>query len=483
MKSNHFENKLKHYQYSLYAITDRSWTQNETLESQVEKAIKGGVTIIQIREKGIDTTEFITRAKRIQAITNAYNIPLIINDDVYVAKEIQASGVHIGQNDMSLYDARQILGEQAIIGVSVHTVEEALKAEAEGATYIGVGALFQTDTKQDACVLAQNTVQNITRAVTIPVVGIGGITLNNLDQLKETGLSGISVISAIFAQADIQLASQKLLEKTQTVLALKTKTLPKILTIAGSDCSGGAGIQADLKTITAHGMYGMSVITALTAQNTKGVFGIQETPAAFVTKQLEVIFSDIKPDAIKIGMVSSAEIITAISEFLIQHKEHLKQVVIDPVMVSTSGSKLLSDEALLKLKTQLLPLASLITPNLPEAEILSGMAITNRNEMMAAAQQISRFYQGHILIKGGHLASCSDDLLFYENHYQWFEQKKIFTENTHGTGCTLSSALACNLAAGKDIFSSVKHAKAYVTGAIYSGLELGGGNGPLNHIW
>jgi hydroxymethylpyrimidine/phosphomethylpyrimidine kinase len=255
----------------------------------------------------------------------------------------------------------------------------------------------------------------------------------------------------------------------------------KVLSIAGSDCSGGAGIQADLKTITAHKMYGMSVITALTAQNTTGVSGIYDVNPEFVAKQLDMVFTDIFPDAVKIGMVSNHEIIEIIADKLLEHKA--KRVVLDPVMLATSGSRLLSGDALQSLITKLLPLAEVITPNIPEAEALCGFPITDKADMQRAAKQIAMFYSGSILIKGGHLSGHSDDLLYSKGEYQWFHQERIENPNTHGTGCTLSSALACNLAAGKEIIEAVARAKAYITGALHAGLKLGYGNGPINHCW
>lgn len=257
--------------------------------------------------------------------------------------------------------------------------------------------------------------------------------------------------------------------------------MKKVLTIAGSDCSGGAGIQADLKTIAAHKMYGMSAITALTAQNTTGVYGILESTPEFLANQLDCIFTDIFPDAVKIGMVSSAPLIRIIAQKLRQYAP--KNIVVDPVMISTSGSKLLADDAAGELCQQLLPLATLLTPNLPEAEVLSGLRICSEEDMIAAAQKIAQIYPCAILVKGGHFGSSADDLLYISGECHWFRSARIQTKNTHGTGCTLSSAIACNLAAGDSLPDSVLHAKKYVGGALADGLNLGAGNGPLNHCY
>lgn len=254
-----------------------------------------------------------------------------------------------------------------------------------------------------------------------------------------------------------------------------------VLSIAGSDSSGGAGIQADIKTITAHKLYAMTAITALTAQNTTGVFGISESTAEFVGMQLDAIFTDITPDAVKIGMVSNKEIIECIAQKLTAY--NAKNIVLDPVMISTSGRTLLSEDAIETLISELIPLAAIITPNIPEAEYLSGISIYSKSDMEKAARIISEKYKGNILIKGGHLATSSDDLLYSNEEIIWYSCNRISNPNTHGTGCTLSSAIACNLASGFNIQESIESAKEYITGAINTNLDLGKGNGPLNHCW
>ena len=255
--------------------------------------------------------------------------------------------------------------------------------------------------------------------------------------------------------------------------------MKKILTIAGSDCSGGAGIQADIKTIVAHKMYAMSAITALTAQNTTGVYGIVDVSPDFVKQQLEVIFTDIIPDAIKIGMVSNIEIIKVIGEMIVKYKAD--NIVVDPVMVATSGSKLMSKGAKEELINTLFPLAKVITPNIPEAEMLCGFNIKNNEDMERAAEMISKLVKGAVLIKGGHSVEDANDLLYHNNNNIWIRGKRINNNNTHGTGCTLSSAIACNLANNKQMQKSVFLAKTYINKALQYGLDLGTGNGPLNH--
>jgi hydroxymethylpyrimidine/phosphomethylpyrimidine kinase len=253
------------------------------------------------------------------------------------------------------------------------------------------------------------------------------------------------------------------------------------LTIAGSDSSGGAGIQADIKTMTALGIYGMSAITALTAQNTTGVTDIMEVTPEFLGKQLDSIFTDIYPDAVKIGMVSSAGLIKTISEKLKYY--NARNIVVDPVMISTSGSKLLQDDAIKTLKDTLLRQAILLTPNIPEASVLSGISIANETDMIKAAEIISNQFGCAVLCKGGHRVNDANDLLYYDHKYKWFMGERIDNENTHGTGCTLSSAIACGLAKGMDLDASILMAKDYLTGALKAMLNLGKGNGPINHMW
>ena len=254
----------------------------------------------------------------------------------------------------------------------------------------------------------------------------------------------------------------------------------KVLTIAGSDCSGGAGIQADLKTMTALGIYGMSVITALTAQNTTGVSGIADVESDFVAQQIDAVFADIRPDAVKIGMVSNSSLISTISEKL---KEYGAQnIVVDPVMVSTSGSRLLKDDAADALIEMLIPLAEMITPNIPEAEVLSGIRITDREGMKEAARIITRSTGTNTLIKGGHFHKGADDLLVRRDGTEkWFLAARIDNPNTHGTGCTLSSAIACGLAEGLTAEESVRAAKNYIIETLKTGLDLGRGRGPVDH--
>lgn len=257
---------------------------------------------------------------------------------------------------------------------------------------------------------------------------------------------------------------------------MKVKTA---LTIAGSDCSGGAGIQADIKTMTMNGVYAMSAITALTAQNTTGVRGIQEAAPVFLKEQLDAVFEDIYPDAVKIGMVSSSELICVIADRLRHYGA--KNIVVDPVMVATAGSSLIKTDAVQTLASELLPLSVLVTPNIPEAEVLSDLSIRSKEDMEKAAKYIGDTYSCAVLLKGGHNINDANDLLYTDGSLCWFEGKRINNSNTHGTGCTLSSAIASNLAKGYSLADSVKRSKDYISGALAAMLDLGKGSGPMMH--
>ncbi len=269
--------------------------------------------------------------------------------------------------------------------------------------------------------------------------------------------------------------------KTMLIKENKTMKLKTVLTIAGSDCSGGAGIQADLKTMTMNGVYGMSAITALTAQNTIGVSAIQESTPDFLRQQIDSIFEDIYPDAVKIGMVSSSELIRVIADRLKYYNAN--NIVVDPVMIATSGSALMKNDAVKTLIEELLPVSALVTPNIPEAQILSELTIETKDDMIAATKQIGDNYHCAVLLKGGHNINDANDLLYANGELIWFEGKRINNPNTHGTGCTLSSAIASNLAKGFSLTKSVHRAKDYISDALAAMLDLGKGSGPINHAF
>ena len=460
----------------LYAVTDRSWLkERESLAHAVEKALKGGVTMVQLREKECGTEELIKLAREVKAVCGRYKVPLLINDNIEAAKVAGADGVHLGQNDRSPREARAILGDQAIIGVTAKTIGQARKAKEDGANYIGTGAVFSTSTKSDAIGIPHERITEIKNAVDIPMTAIGGISLENAGSLKGRGMDGIAVVSALFAADDIEQAARERKKKAYEI----TGKMPVALTIAGSDSCGGAGIQADLKTFTANGVFGESVVTAVTAQNTRGVMGIYDIPKEGVSAQLDAVFSDIFPDAVKVGMVSSTAIIQKIAEKLKTYRPRF--VVVDPVMVSTSGSRLLAEDAITALTKDLFPLADLLTPNLHEAQLLCGMKIQTKEDMVLAARNMVSAYRTAVLIKGGHLNHTSDDLYYDGQELAWFPGEKIENHNTHGTGCTLSSAIAAGLAKDMGMLESIKKAKEYISGAIAYGLNLGQGHGPMWH--
>ncbi len=257
--------------------------------------------------------------------------------------------------------------------------------------------------------------------------------------------------------------------------------LPTVLTIAGSDCSGGAGIQADIKTMTVNGVYAMSAITALTAQNTTGVCGIMEVTPDFLGQQLDAVFEDIYPDAVKIGMIPSVCLLEMTAEKLKQYKA--QNIVVDPVMVASSGARLMEEAAVSLLKQKLLPITSLITPNIPEAEFLTSTSVHSKEDMSAAAKQLGEQYDCAVLVKGGHSAQDASDVLYVDGKLHWFAGSRIKNNNTHGTGCTLSSAIAASLARGFSMEESVQRAKEYLSGALSAMLDLGEGSGPLHHAY
>ena len=255
--------------------------------------------------------------------------------------------------------------------------------------------------------------------------------------------------------------------------------MKKVLTIAGSDSGGGAGIQADLKTMTMNGVFAMSAVTALTAQNTTGVQGIFEVSPEFLRRQLDSVFTDLRPDAVKIGMVASSALAEAIAERLRFYGA--ERIVVDPVMVATSGAKLITEEAIDTLKKSLFPLATVLTPNIPEAEVLCGLPIRNEQDMEKAAAAIGETYRSAVLLKGGHQVNDANDLLYADGRLEWFRGKRIPNPNTHGTGCTLSSAIASNLAKGFSLEESIGRSKEYISGALAAMLDLGQGSGPMAH--
>lgn len=460
---------------NIYAITDRECLKGKDMKLQVELAVQGGATMIQLREKNISTEKLAEIAAELVTVCHKHGVKLIVNDDWKAAVLSGADGVHIGLEDASVAEIRANTDTAFIIGATAKTVEQAKKAQAQGASYIGVGAVFSSPTKKNAVRITPAELREICRSVSIPAVAIGGITKDNMWGLRGCGNRGIAVVSAVFGADNPYTAAKELAETWKKVYNTRTA-----LTIAGSDCSGGAGIQADIKTMQAHNVYAMSVITALTAQNTTGVTGIHSVPPEFIAQQIDMVFSDIRPDAVKIGMISSPETAEAIADRLKYWKA--ENIVVDPVAAATSGADLSSASAYKKVKDLLFPIAALVTPNIPEAELITGIKINDLKDMYESAKIIAEKYGCNVLCKGGHLKDSADDLLYRNNgKYKWFEGRKIDNPNTHGTGCTLSSAVASNLAKGYIYEKAVMYAKEYISCALLSQINLGSGNGPLNH--
>lgn len=470
----------------LYFITDSTDYDEETFLTRVEQALRGGVTVVQIREKTRNAKDFTALAGKVHELTKRYGVPLIVDDRIDVALAVSAEGVHVGQSDIPVDTARRLMGDDRIVGATAKTVSQALEAYDLGADYIGVGAVYPTSTKLDTCVTKPETIRAIAEAVPIPVNAIGGLTADNLDILNGIPIAGICVVSAIMKADDPEQAARELLKKAAALagdrkrfIGIERKGMRTALSIAGSDSSGGAGIQADIKTMTMNGVYAMTAITALTAQNTTGVRAIEEVAPGFLAQQIDAVFEDIRPDAVKIGMVASAELIRVIADRLRFYKA--ENVVVDPVMVATSGSSLLKNDAVDAMVKELLPLASVITPNIPEAEVLSGERIAGEEDMVKAAERIGKACGCAVLLKGGHSVSDANDLLYAKGSFRWFRGQRIDNPNTHGTGCTLSSAIASNLAKGFSLSDAVERAKEYISGALAAQLDLGEGSGPMKH--
>lgn len=458
----------------LYLITDNN--QDGKLLIKVKAALTGGAKIVQYRAKEILPDERREMAENLKSLCSEHEAQLIINDLPELAHDIDADGVHLGQEDMSIIQARQILGHQKLIGVSTHSVDEALKAEAHGADYIAIGTIFPTGSKDDTSLVGLKTLSKVRKAVRIPVVAIGGITPDGAFEALEAGADAIAVISGIMADVDPARAA-----KEYSLLFNRNKPAPngKVLTIAGSDCSGGAGIQADLKTITLLGSYASSVLTALTAQNTLGVSDTYMVHTKFVMQQLEAVLDDIGTDTVKTGMLSWGGIVSRVAKVI---EERSLLAVVDPVMVAKGGEPLLDKEAHDSLISRLLPQSYLLTPNLPEVEIITGIEPRTVAEMAEVGQYIQELGARNVLIKGGHLSGDATDVLLLGDTVHHLTSQRFDTINTHGTGCTLSAAIATFLAQGYPLKRAVERGKRFISLAIEHSVQIGRGHGPVNHI-
>ncbi len=458
----------------LYLITDHG----DRLSERVDEALAGGVSVLQYRNKEKDYPSRLAEALELRKMCASRGVTFIVNDDPHLAVESGADGVHLGQEDGNVKEARGILGPTKIIGISTHSLEEAVKAETEGADYIGFGSMYPTGSKEVKYMPGPGLLNSAKAAVTVPVVAIGGITRDNAGPVIDAGADAIAVISAVLSHPEPGLAATEL-----SLLFNRRKPFPRgsVLTVAGSDSGGGAGIQADIKTITLLGSYASSAVTALTAQNTTGVSAIHGVPASFVSQQLDAVLGDIPVDVVKSGMLFSGEIIEAFSQKLAVYGKRM--FVLDPVMVAKGGSRLIGEDAVTALIERLMPLAYLVTPNVPEAEVLTGIVIHDEDSMVNAAEALFSLGARNVLIKGGHLSGDdARDILFDGKNVRRFTAARVDSVNTHGTGCSFASAIATFLAQGKPLPEAVARAKEFITAAIRLAGPLGKGHGPVNHF-
>lgn len=457
----------------VYLITD----DGDHLPERVRAAIAGGVAAVQFRYKKPDEIEKYRLAREIRALCSESGTPFIVNDDLRLAQDVDADGLHLGQDDGSPEEARKALGPNKLIGVSTHSEEEAIAAEAAGADYIGLGAMFSSNSKNIQHLIGPATLKEIRSRISLPIVAIGGITRDNASAVIDAGADSLAVISSVMGDPDPSTAAAEL-----QLFFNRRLDYPRgnVLTVAGSDSGGGAGIQADLKTITLLGSYGASVITALTAQNTTGVTGIHGVPPNFVADQLDAVLSDIPVHVVKTGMLYSASIIATVADRL--GKTGKRIVIVDPVMIAKGGANLIDMQAVAVLQTRLLPVTYLLTPNIPEAERLTGLVIRDEAGMREAALILCSMGSRNVLIKGGHLPeTVSVDLLYDGTTFCRFEAPRILTRNSHGTGCSLSAAIATFLAQGYPLPRAVSMAKDFITTALRLAHPLGKGHGPVNH--
>jgi hydroxymethylpyrimidine kinase/phosphomethylpyrimidine kinase/thiamine-phosphate diphosphorylase len=458
----------------VYLITD----QGDNLAGRVRSALTGGVSVVQYRAKGKGREACLAEGGELQRLCRSFGAAFIVNDDMQLARELDADGVHLGQDDGSIADARKLLGPAKIIGKSTHNLEEAVQAEQEGADYIGFGAMYPTDSKAVSHIPGTSGLAAIRDRIRIPVVAIGGITTSNACRVIDAGADAVAVISSVLScpRPDVAAVELKLLFN-------RSRPFPRgsVLSVAGSDSGGGAGIQADIKTITLLGSYAASVLTALTAQNTRSVSSIHGLPPSFVIDQLDTVLSDIPVDVIKTGMLHTPAIISALAEWLGERKSIIP-LVMDPVMIAKGGATLMDRDSIQVFREQFLPHAYLLTPNVPEAERLLGRPVRSEEEMREAARDLHDLGAANVLLKGGHLTGrLSIDILFDGSEWHTFSAERVFTSNTHGTGCSCASAIATFLAQGEPLRCAVEKGKEFITAAIRLARPLGKGHSPVNH--
>ncbi len=459
----------------LYLITDQA----ERLIPRVREALScGGVGVLQYRDKVRSYEQRLELGQELKHLCTQFQVKFIVNDDLELALALDADGLHLGQEDGDPAAARAALGTKKLIGISTHSLEEALAAQTAGADYVGFGALYPTGSKEVAFIQGPEGLARLKGKLRIPVVAIGGITRDNACAVIDAGADAVAVISAVLSAKSPGLAATEL-----SLLFNRRSLQPRgaVLTVAGSDSGGGAGIQADLKTVTLLGSYGASAITALTAQNTRGVSSIHQVPPEFLAQQMDAVLSDLPIDVVKIGMLSSPENTSIVADKIAAYA--IRMVVLDPVMSAKGGASLLEDEAVSVLKKRLIPLSYLVTPNIPEAEILTGLTIADTAGMELAARALHLMGAKHVLVKGGHLTEgVVTDILFDGSSFTRFTAPRVLSRNTHGTGCTLASAIASYLSQGEPLPGAVLRAKLFVTRAIKFAQPMGKGHGPVNHF-
>ncbi len=458
----------------LYLITPQG--SDEHIMNVVKEGLRGGAQVVQYRDKERSQDAQVTLARQLVQLCKEAGATFLVNDSPELAVACFADGVHLGQDDGSVHDVRKLLGQNKLIGVSTRTIDQALKAEMAGADYIGVGSIFPTKTKDDAELIGVEALRKIRRAVKIPLVAIGGIDSNNAAEAIDAGADSCAVISAVSNDSNPALAAKEL---ALLFNCKEPSEATRVMTIAGSDPGGGAGIQADLKSITLLGSYATSVITVLTAQNTLGVHGLSPASAKFILKQAETVLDDIAIDTIKTGMLYSAEIVSAVADLI---KRYNLFSIVDPVMIAKGGASLLKQDAVEAVRRELLPVTYLLTPNIPEAEALTGQKINTLEDMEEAAKNLQAMGPRHVLLKGGHREDDAIDILLAGKTIHKLAADRIDTVNTHGTGCSYSAALATLLAQGQPLVKAAETAKLYINEAIRHAVPLGGGHGPINHF-
>lgn len=481
--------RLRTADLSLYLVTDAALCGSRGVAEVVRAAVDGGVRIVQLREKHASDAHVADELVALSAVIDGRAL-LVVDDRLDAAMAARArgarvDGIHLGQSDASAEDARRALGAEAIIGLTANTPAhlEAVRALPAGTVdYLGVGVIHPTATKPDhPPALGVDGFAAFAAASPLPCVAIGGIGGDDVAPLRDAGAAGIAVVSALCAAADPRAAAEGLRRIWD---AAAPPTVPRVLSIAGSDPSGGAGIQADLKSIAAAGGYGMAAITALTVQNTRGVQDVHTPPADVLRAQLDAISADIVIDAVKIGMLGGADAIGVVAGWLRAHRPPV--VVLDPVMVATSGDRLLDESAVAALRA-LLPLADVVTPNLPELAVLLDEPVAGSwADALVQARRLAERIGALVLVKGGHLDGdeAPDALVSGSGTVREYRGARIATGSTHGTGCSLSAGLAARRAAGAAWPDAVAETRAWLRESIGAGaaLRVGGGHGPIDHF-